>query len=648
MASAPDKSQKLQERLKKIRESTTIALKSTPLLKDKILNLEGEEVDFKLRYYQVQGIFHMLVLPRMILGDDTGLGKTIETIATLCYLWQKEPKNRVIVIAPKSATEQWAAEIERFTNGVRTIVAGTEKPDSTASCRCCVCEQVDETTGEVTREVLWQTKKVGKYIVCPRCKTAWRKPKELEDGSIEPELIHVERESPVDARRREYESWVNAPYEARIVLITTYKTLTLDWHHGGFQPPKKSGKLAKQAVIPGLLDGITKQVDPENLVVVFDEATAFKNDRTSTWEVVRFLSDRARRVYGLTATLLKNHLFEGYCIFKAIKPGVFSTKKAFYDDYCYVEMKKIGKARIPIIKGYKNLDGFRDAIQPVFLGRKKHMVAKELPVLTTKLVTFDLSAAEDKKYGEALSGILEMGDGEVKDYEENKALTSLIYCQMIVNSLFMLKFAEGDEIDDEFAWDLTTHKVGTLSSKEQALVDLVTGELDDEKVIVYTRFASLVPRLQAILKREGIKSEAITGKVSAKQRRAGQERFQDINSKSTVIFITAAGSEAINLQVAKGMIFFDMPWSWGEYLQAIGRMIRIGSPNSGVLAIHLVAKRPAREDPKTIDHHVLKLNRKKKNVIDKVLGEGAVGALKFKKGEGSTIKGLLQAMQAAK
>lgn len=632
MASDPAKKQGLRDRLKQIRESTTVSLKPTPLLKDKITTLDGEVVDFKLRYYQVQGVYHMLVLPRMVLGDDTGLGKTVETIAALCYLWQKEPKNRVIVISPKSALEQWADEIRRFTNGVEPLVVGTEKPNPVATCTCSKCQHV------------WQTKKIGKKIVCPECELQWAAPVKLPDGSVGPDLIRVERESPVDARRREYERWLATPPEDKLVLILTYKTLVLDWDYGGFRPPKKGGKLAKQPVIPGLLDKIIRQIPQENLVTIFDEATAFKSDRTETWEKVRFLADRARRVYGLTATLLKNHLFEGYCIYKALKPGVFTTKTAFYDAYCYVEKKRLAKAVIPIIKGYRNLDQFRATIDPVFLGRKKHMVAKELPTLTTKLISFELSGAEDRKYDEALSGILELGDGEIKDFEETKALTSLLYCQMIVNSLSMLRYAEGDEIDG-FAWDPSTHKVGALSSKEQALVDLLTGELDDEKVIVYTRFASLVPRLQAILKREGIKSEAITGKASAKARRAAQEKFQDLKSDTTVIFITAAGSEAINLQVAKGMVFFDMPWSWGEYLQAIGRMIRIGSPNTGVLAIHLVAKRPGLEDPKTIDHHVLKLNRRKKSIIDKVLGEGAVGALKFKKGEGSSIKALLQAMQ---
>lgn len=579
-----EKTQRLYDKLKEVRASTSVALKPTPLLKDSIRGFDGSEQAFKLRYYQVQGVYHMLVVPRMVLGDDCGLGKTIETIATLCYLWQKEPKNKVIVLAPKSAIKQWASEIQRFTNGVRTIIAG-DKP----------------------------------------------RPKE----------------SPVDARRRSYEEWLDAPEDEHVVLILNYAILVRDWNHGGFQPPEQSGKLKKQPVLPGLLDGITSKVGVENLCVVMDECTAFKSDGTKTWEVVRFLADRSRRVYGLTATLLKNRLFEGYCIFKAIKPGVFSTKKAFYDAYCHVELKRLGNARIPIIKGYKNLDGFRAAIDPYYLGRKKHMVATELPVLTTREISFDLNGAEERKYQEALNGIIELGDGEVKDFEAHKALTSLIYCQMIVNSLAMLKFAEGDEVAAGFAWDEDKHKVGTLSSKEQALLDLITGELDDEKIIVYTRFASLVPRLQAILQREGVKSEAITGKVNDKKRKAAQDVFQDLASDTSVIFITAAGSEAINLQMAKAMVFFDMPWSWGEYLQAIGRMIRIGSPNAGVLAFHLLAKRPDQADPKTIDHHVLKMLRAKKGVIDKVLGEGAVGALNFDK-SGSSVQDLVRALQGKK
>lgn len=517
---------------------------------------------------------------------------TIEALGGLSYLWATvEPANKVLVISPKSAIRQWAGEIERFTHNVRPIIAGA-----------------DQRKGE----------------------------------------------KPVEARARSYREWADAPTgpdDPKVVLILNYAILVRDWDHGGFQPLKPNGRPdPKQPVVPGLLDGVTHEVS-HDLVVIFDEAQAFKNIRTKTWEKARFLSDRAHRVIGLTATLLKNHLFEGYCIYKVIKPDLFGTQTKFRDDYCFYEMKRVkGNRKIPIIKGYKNLDHFRKTIDPFFLGRPKHVVSNELPTLVTREVLCELSASEDVKYSEALTGVLELGDGDVRDFEDTRALTSLIYCQQVANSLALLKYKEGQEIGakswdfDEMDWN--TYKVGSMSAKEQALLDIVTGELDHEKIIIYTRFESLVGRLQKILEREKVQSVRITGKEDDATRRAAQEAFQKHDSGVQVIFITDAGSEAINLQAAAAMIFYDMPWSWGNYVQTLGRMIRIGSPHKGVIAFHLIAERPAKvkKARKTIDHYVLAGLRRKKNLIDRVIGEAAVGALKFDK-QGTTLRSLVQAMQ---
>lgn len=581
--------QQVYDHLKKVRASTTVKLKPCPILREQIQGLNGQPEPFVLRYYQVQGTYHMMRLKHLVLGDDCGLGKTVESIAALAYLWntKSEAGNKVIVVAPKSAIHQWASEIRRFTKGVRPIIA---------------------------------TAKVKKGV------------------------------SAVEAREAAYRAWADAPDGEHVVLILNYALLVRDWYHGSFQAPGKDGKPDPHApVSPGMLDKIIAGVGSKKLVVIYDEATAFKSRKTKTWEVARYLADRAHRVYGLTATLLKNRLFEGYCIYGVIRPGLFTTQKAFHEDYCFVELKKVGKARVPIIKGYKNLDHFRDRIDPYFLGRKKHMVASELPTLTTRELVCELGSAEESKYAEALTGVLELGDGEVRDYEDNKALVSLIYCQQVVNSLAMLKFKEGDVVGDYatgFDFDPKAHQIGSLGAKEQGLVDLLTGELEDEKIVVYTRFESLVGRLQAILRKEGIKSTRITGKENDETRRKNQSLFQDADSDTKVIFITDAGSEAINLQIAIGMIFYDAPWSWGNYIQTLGRMIRIGSPHKGVLAFHLLAKRPKQDpaDQKTIDHHVLSLLRRKRGLIDKVLGEGAVGALKFDK-SGTDLQSLVRAMQ---
>jgi len=226
---------------------------------------------------------------------------------------------------------------------------------------------------------------------------------------------------------------------------------------------------------------------------------------------------------------------------------------------------------------------------------------------------------------------------------------SLIYCQQIVNSLYMLRFQKGADFTAGM-FDDRVHTIGDVSSKEQELIDLITEDLDGEKVIVYTRFESHVGRLVKLLDAAGVKCVRITGAEKDQERKASQDAFQDLKSDTRVVFITAAGSEAINLQAASALVFFDSPWSWGEYVQVIGRMIRIGSPHKGVLVYHLVAERVAEyaDERHTIDLHILRTLRTKKNMIDRVIGEAAVGALEFEKSDGgSTVKDLLRRVKGA-
>ena len=45
------------------------------MLREEIVGIDGTTQPLRLRYYQVQGIYHLLRVNRMILGDGTGLGK---------------------------------------------------------------------------------------------------------------------------------------------------------------------------------------------------------------------------------------------------------------------------------------------------------------------------------------------------------------------------------------------------------------------------------------------------------------------------------------------------------------------------------------------------------------------------------------------
>jgi SNF2 family DNA or RNA helicase len=562
---------KVYEILKQVRVSKTVSLKPTSMLKSEFVGLDGQVQPFKLRYYQVQAIYHLLAMRRMVLGDAAGTGKTLVLIASLCYAWEKEPANKAIVVTPKSAIRQWNSEFHKFSTGIKTFIV---------------------------------------------------------EGSA-------------DERKKVYEAFQAYQSPDKAVLLIGYAILVRDWNAGSSRPLLPNGQPNLKAPLPpGLLNRITHSIP--SLTVAFDECQAFKSNTTKTWQVCGELSAKSKRCYGLTATLLKNNLIEGFSIYKAIHPDVFTTKTRFLEDYCVTKMQPVGGGRkIPIVVGYRNLQAFRDRIDPYFLGRPKHLISDELPKLIAKEVTVELSSAEEAKYAQALTGMLEFGDGSVKDYEEHKKFVALIYCQQTVDSLSLLKFKAGDQIDTDMFHEEQS-EVKELSSKEEALLDLLEEEFDDEKVIVYTRFASHIPRLQELCAKARIKSVAITGDVvdtkANPARLKAQESFQDLKSDIRVIFISDAGSEAINLQAASAMVFYNAPWSWGSYVQLLGRPIRIGSPHQHVVAVHLVSERPksTAKDRKTIDRYTLDILQKKKKLIDSVLGESAVGALDFDAGDSFT------------
>jgi SNF2 family DNA or RNA helicase len=111
------------EKLKGIRAKKDLTARPTKHLRQTFTALDGTDRPLKLRYYQVQGVMHLLAMKRFLLGDDTGLGKTLESIAALCYLWERTPNLKVIILTTKSALEQWRSEFSNFTTGVQVFVS---------------------------------------------------------------------------------------------------------------------------------------------------------------------------------------------------------------------------------------------------------------------------------------------------------------------------------------------------------------------------------------------------------------------------------------------------------------------------------------------------------------------------------------------
>jgi intein/homing endonuclease len=435
-------------------------------------------------------------------GNGFVCHNTLQSIAALSYIWDKNPSIPALICTTKSAVGQWESEFDKFTHGVKVFKClGTKKKR---------------------------------------------------------EKIHNE---------------FNLA-EGPKVIIMGYRTAVQDFQY------------------------IQHMVGH---VVIFDEATAFKNDTSQVHQVCKHMAGSAERVWSLSATIIKNRLMEAWAIYKVTVPHLFGAKTHFMREYCITRDQTIpgSRRRIQIVVGHRKRDiqAFREHIDAYFLGRPKHEVAQELPPLTTKIIECELSKAQKNKYAEALQGLLEYLDpetGELAEREVSK-LTAVTVCQQIVNHPALVD-CEGD------------------SGKLDTLLDLVTNELEGEKVIVFSRFRGMVDILEAELNGKGIQTCRITGAESGDERLASQKAFQDPESETKVCLITMAAAEGVNLQLAKAVIFYDTPWSAGDYLQIVGRMIRIGSIHDKVFSYHICA-------PKTIDDRVMKTLKAKMGLIEAVLGK---------------------------
>jgi SNF2 family DNA or RNA helicase len=218
---------------------------------------------------------------------------------------------------------------------------------------------------------------------------------------------------------------------------------------------------------------------------------------------------------------------------------------------------------------------------------------------------------QDDLYDMAETGVNNLTDDE--DY--GNVLSSLVMCQQAVNAPSLILDEEGKPFEGP-------------SSKVDTLIDLLLEDAVDQKVIVFSRFEKMISVIEERFKKEKINYVRITGKENnSKYRQEAREKFQDLNSGINVILITMAGSESLNLQAAEHFVFVDLPWSFGDYTQLIGRMIRIGSAHKTVVAHHFLGKRT--DGSNTIDHHVLKALQSKKKLSDKVSGESIQGGLQL-------------------
>ena len=164
-----------------------------------------------------------------------------------------------------------------------------------------------------------------------------------------------------------------------------------------------------------------------------------------------------------------------------------------------------------------------------------------------------------------------------------------------------------------------------LSPKTEALFSMLRDEMVDEKVIVYTHSRMYLDMLfHSIKKAKGLPSfykwpVRISGSVSPKDREENKQKFMT-SDKHNIIILNTAGLEAINLQAANQMVVTTLPHTAGDLLQLAGRFSRLGSQHTALFLRFLLM-----ENSQDMDEYDIIMRQL--HLLTLVMGEAEKGLL---------------------
>lgn len=297
------------------------------------------------------------------------------------------------------------------------------------------------------------------------------------------------------------------------------------------------------------------------LLLLVDEAHCFSSKDSKIYQLMASIRPYFSVCWFATATPLKNNIEGLYWIFYMLDPNILGSWNQFKYNYLVTERypitRMMGKGRNKYRKtiwqenivGYKNIDRLRLILDKYIIIKQKQY---NLDFVYHKT---KLTESETKPY-------LEAGKGLLRETAKDSFAVRMHDLQQVV-----------DNVNEEYK---VTKK---LSSKEKMFIQVIKDNIkNNHPSIVYCDYNSVICRLELLLNASkdftGVKQILkVTGEVSLAER----EKVESKIDKNTVILITSAGTESINLQKADSIVFYDLPFSILTFIQAIGRVTRIDS-----------------------------------------------------------------------
>jgi superfamily II DNA or RNA helicase len=183
----------------------------------------------------------------------------------------------------------------------------------------------------------------------------------------------------------------------------------------------------------------------------------------------------------------------------------------------------------------------------------------------------------------------ELRDGRFGDPEE---LYDEAMGEEVFDDLFDENFEE--ELGVSAITQLLAYDFENNDSKYRELRRMLLEILPEEKVVIFAYYRPTLAYLRRRLMADGVNVTVIHGGVQSEQRWVELDRFRDPHGPR-VLLSSEVGSEGIDLQFCRVIANYDLPWNPMRVEQRIGRIDRVGQRAQRLSIINFKVKNTIEE-----------------------------------------------------
>jgi SNF2 family DNA or RNA helicase len=471
------------------------------------------------RPYQPAGASFIRTAGQCCLGDQPGLGKTLQTLGALI----DSGARNILVACPRTATRSvWQRETWRWAPTIRPIVAQGTRQQRENAITAWLADDSPQRMLVINLEMI----RAKRIWVCKGGEfkgDQWSKPPGRKGGCYGMHEHDTEFE---------YEwPWLMSQEWDAIVMDESHKVLASMYN-----------------------------VQSKNIT----------QSRLGAMHLRKRLIDDGTAL-ALSGTPFRSSLVKAWGTLNWLRPDVFSSFWQFAESHFDVEEDHWGKKTIA--KDPRDPDAFNAALRPYYLARTKENVAKDLPPVV-------YAGTPPEGNADGLNGIwLDMDPKQQKAYDAMKkeGLARLDDGSILANGV-LAEITRLRQFACSYGTAKGNHFTPTFPSNK---FDWLEQFLDERigaggKVVVASSFTQLIDMFSAKLTASGVKNLTLTGATNDRKRAELVSRFADPDDEYRVAVInTQAGGVAITLDQADDMVIVDMPWTADDEQQLIDRIHRV-------------------------------------------------------------------------